>query len=101
MYFFIESKNDIRFLEKSIIKILFKLKVNFSLCNTEESKTLIIRIYIICKKAHIHDSSRNFQEKGNRKGYVKVSLKGNNIKQFCYFSNESRIMYMRLFTCYR
>ena len=45
MYFFVEPKNGIRFLEKSIIKFLFKIKVNFSLCNTEETKTLIIPIY--------------------------------------------------------
>ena len=46
MYFYVESKNDIRFfLEKSVIKILFKIKVNFSLCNVEETKTFIIPVY--------------------------------------------------------
>ena len=33
------------FFEKSIIKFLFKIKVNFSLGNTEATKTLIISIY--------------------------------------------------------
>ena len=45
MHCLVEPKNDIRFLEKSIIKILFKIKVNFSLCNTEETRNLIIPIY--------------------------------------------------------
>ena len=40
--FSVEPKNDISFLEKSIIKILFKIEVHFSLCNTEETKILIL-----------------------------------------------------------
>ena len=35
----------------------------FSLCNIEETKTLILFLSITCKKAHIHDTSKNFQEK--------------------------------------
>ena len=38
--------------EKSIINILFKIKVNFSLCNTEETKTLIIPTYSMQKGAY-------------------------------------------------
>ena len=45
VFFFVGPKNDIRFLEKLVIKILFKIKINFSLCSTEETKTLIIPIY--------------------------------------------------------
>ena len=40
-----EPENDIRFLEKSIIKNLFNFKVSFSLFYTEETKSLIIPIY--------------------------------------------------------
>ena len=59
MFFFVEPKNYISFSEKSIINILLKIQVNFSVCNTEETKALIIPY----KKAHIHDTRRNFQEK--------------------------------------
>ena len=50
----VETENDICFLEKSIIKFLFNFEVNFPLFNTEETKSLIIRV--TCKKAHIHDT---------------------------------------------
>ena len=46
LYFIlVEPKNDQFFFEKSITKILFKIKVKFSPCNTEDTKTLIIPIY--------------------------------------------------------
>ena len=52
MYFSIEAKNDIRFLDKSMLKIVFKIKLNFSLCNTEETKTLIFPMYYKKKGAY-------------------------------------------------
>ena len=42
VFFFLEPINYILFLEKSIIFFLFRIKDNFLLFNTEESKTLII-----------------------------------------------------------
>ena len=42
VFFFRRTQKSYPFLEKSIIKIIFKIKVNFSLCNTEETKILII-----------------------------------------------------------
>ena len=47
MYFFSRKKMIMItvFLEKSILKNVFKIKANFSLCNTEETKTLINPIY--------------------------------------------------------
>ena len=44
VFFFVEPENDIRFLEKSIIKI-FNFKDNFSLFNTEETKSISIPVY--------------------------------------------------------
>ena len=44
-FFFVEHKNVSHFLQKSIIQILFKIKVNYSLCNAEDTKTLIVPIY--------------------------------------------------------
>ena len=47
MYFFSQNLKMIAicFLDKLIIKKLSKIKDNFFLCNTEETKTLIIPIY--------------------------------------------------------
>ena len=53
VFFSVEHENDIRFLEKSIIKISFTFKVNFSLFNTEETKNLIIPILSSIVRAQI------------------------------------------------
>ena len=45
VFFPVEPENDIRFLDKSIIKYLFNFKVKLSLFNTEETKSLIIPIH--------------------------------------------------------
>ena len=64
-YFYVpvEPENDTYpFFGEINNKNLFNFKVIFSLCNTVENKTLII-LSITCKKANIHDTSKNFHEK--------------------------------------
>ena len=53
MYFSVDPKNDIRFLEKSIINFIQYHSEFFLLCSTEESKTLIIPIYCMYKGAYL------------------------------------------------
>ena len=66
VYFFPVQSNR----KKSIIKILFNLEVNFSLFNTEETKSLIIPIHYM-QKANVHDTIRNFQKK-RKQGKVRL-----------------------------
>ena len=45
VYFYVESENNIGFLEKWIDKKLFNFKVIYSLCNTEETLTFIFPLF--------------------------------------------------------
>ena len=62
VFIFVEPRNDISFLKKSIIKISSRLKLFFPYAILKKLKHLLFPS-ITCKKAHIHDTSRNFREK--------------------------------------
>ena len=70
LFFPVDPENHICFLDKLIIIFSFNFKVNFSLFNTEETESLIIRT-ITCKKEKYPWYEQKFSEK-KKTGEVKL-----------------------------